>query len=102
MKKNKFIRRLLSGALAAALTAGMCLTASAYGDFKYPNSYWPLQNEWVAAVEAKNSDQIIASAQKIYDALMPLLAVAIIYLTMVIIFTKFVEILERRLRSSDH
>lgn len=72
MKKNKFIRRLLSGALAAALTAGMCLTASAYGDFKYPNSYWPLQNEWVAAVEAKNSDQIIASAQKIYDALMPL------------------------------
>lgn len=37
-----------------------------------------------------------------YDAFMPLLAVAAIYLVMVMIFTKLVGILERRLRSSDH
>lgn len=37
-----------------------------------------------------------------YDAFMPLLAVALIYLVMVMIFTKLVNILERRLRSSDH
>ena len=31
---NKLVRRLLSGALAGALAAAMCLTAaSAYGDF---------------------------------------------------------------------
>ena len=33
---------------------------------------------------------------------MPLIAVALIYLAMVLIFTKLVNMLERRLRSSDH
>ena len=33
---------------------------------------------------------------------MPLIAAAIIYLVMVMIFTYFVQKLERRLRSSDH
>ncbi len=37
-----------------------------------------------------------------YDAFMPLIAVAIIYLVMVIIFSKLVNMLERRLRNSDH
>lgn len=37
-----------------------------------------------------------------YDAFMPLFAVALIYLVLVIIFTKLVNSLERRLRSSDH
>nr|WP_330372704.1 amino acid ABC transporter permease [Lachnoclostridium phytofermentans] len=37
-----------------------------------------------------------------YDAFMPLIAVALIYLVLVIIFTKLVNSLERRLRSSDH
>ena len=37
-----------------------------------------------------------------YNAFMPLLAVAAIYLTMVMIFTKLVNVLERRLRNSDH
>ena len=37
-----------------------------------------------------------------YDALMPLMAVAIIYLVMVMIFSKLVSMLERRLRNSDH
>jgi len=33
---------------------------------------------------------------------MPLMAVAIIYLVMVMIFSKLVSMLERRLRNSDH
>lgn len=37
-----------------------------------------------------------------YDAFMPLIAVALIYLVLVIIFTKLVNHLERRLRNSDH
>ena len=36
------------------------------------------------------------------DAFMPLIAVALIYLAMVMIFTKLVSLLERRLRNSDH
>ncbi|NLO41020.1 MAG: amino acid ABC transporter permease [Ruminiclostridium sp.] len=37
-----------------------------------------------------------------YDALMPLLAVALIYLVIVILLSKGVEMMERRLRSSEH
>jgi polar amino acid transport system permease protein/polar amino acid transport system substrate-binding protein len=37
-----------------------------------------------------------------YDAFMPLIAVALIYLVMVMVFTKCVNLLERRLRNSDH
>ena len=37
-----------------------------------------------------------------FSAFMPLIAVALIYLTVVIILTKLVGILERRLRRSDH
>lgn len=37
-----------------------------------------------------------------YSAFMPLIAVALIYLALVMFFTKLVSILERRLRSSDH
>lgn len=37
-----------------------------------------------------------------YSAFMPLIAVALIYLVMVVFFTKLVSVLERRLRSSDH
>ena len=40
--------------------------------------------------------------RRTYDAFMPLIAVAAIYLVMVLIFSKLVNILERRLRSSDH
>ena len=40
--------------------------------------------------------------RRTYDAFMPLIAVAAIYLVMVLIFSKLVSILERRLRSSDH
>jgi len=36
-----------------------------------------------------------------YDAFMPLIAVALIYLFMVVLLSKGVEIMERRLRSSD-
>ncbi|MCI8304780.1 MAG: hypothetical protein HFF52_09165 [Lawsonibacter sp.] len=66
---GKIVRRLLSSALAAALVAGMCLTASAYGDFKYPNAYWKLHSAWDEAVSAQNLDQIISVAQQTYDLL---------------------------------
>ncbi len=36
-----------------------------------------------------------------YDAFFPLLAVAAIYLVLVVVFTKFVDILERRLRKNE-
>lgn len=55
---------------------------------------------YIALQDLTKGGDIIRS--RTYDAFMPLLAVAIIYLTMVIIFTKLVEMLERRLRSSDH
>ena len=55
---------------------------------------------YIALQDLTKGGDIIRS--RTYDALMPLLAVAAIYLTMVIIFTKLVNILERRLRSSDH
>lgn len=37
-----------------------------------------------------------------YSAFMPLLAVAALYLIIVLIFTQFIKILERRLRQSEH
>lgn len=37
-----------------------------------------------------------------YSAYMPLLAVAILYLVIVLIFTQLIKILERRLRQSEH
>jgi His/Glu/Gln/Arg/opine family amino acid ABC transporter permease subunit len=37
-----------------------------------------------------------------FSAFMPLIAVALIYLAMVLILTRLVSLLERRLRSSDH
>ena len=37
-----------------------------------------------------------------YSAFMPLIAVALIYLAIVLIFTQLIKILERRLRQSDH
>lgn len=37
-----------------------------------------------------------------FDAFLPLVAVALIYLVLVMILTKLVSILERKLRSSDH
>ena len=54
---------------------------------------------YIALQDLTKGGDIIRS--RTYDAMMPLLAVAVIYLTMVIIFTKLVNILERRLRSSD-
>ncbi|MEG0229490.1 MAG: amino acid ABC transporter permease, partial [Oscillospiraceae bacterium] len=37
-----------------------------------------------------------------YEAFLPLIAIALIYLILVMILTKLVSILERRLRNSDH
>ena len=55
---------------------------------------------YIALQDLTKGGDIIRS--RTYDAYMPLIAVAIIYLVMVLIFTKLVNMLERRLRSSDH
>lgn len=55
---------------------------------------------YIALQDLTKGGDIIRS--RTYDAFMPLIAVALIYLAMVMIFTKLVSILERRLRNSDH
>lgn len=55
---------------------------------------------YIALQDLTKGGDIIRS--RTYDAFMPLLAVALIYLIMVMIFTKLVNMLERRLRNSDH
>ncbi|MBQ4089522.1 MAG: ABC transporter substrate-binding protein/permease [Clostridia bacterium] len=55
---------------------------------------------YVAVEELTKGGDIIRGTT--YSAFMPLFAVALIYLVMVMFFTKLVAILERRLRNSDH
>lgn len=55
---------------------------------------------YIAIQDLTKGADIIRS--RTYSAFMPLIAAAIIYLIMVMIFTYFVQRLERRLRSSDH
>ena len=55
---------------------------------------------YIALQDLTKRGDIIQS--RTYDAFMPLIAVALIYLAMVMIFTKLVSLLERRLRNSDH
>ena len=54
---------------------------------------------YIALEDLTKGGDIIRS--RTYDAFMPLLAVALIYLVMVMIFTKLVQLLERRLRKSE-
>lgn len=55
---------------------------------------------YIALQDLTKGGDIIRS--RTYDAFMPLIAVALIYLVMVMIFTKLVNILEGRLRNSEH
>lgn len=55
---------------------------------------------YIALRDLTKGGDIIRS--RTYDSFMALMAVALIYLVMVMIFTKLVNILERKLRSSDH
>lgn len=55
---------------------------------------------YIAIQDLTKGADIIRS--RTYSALMPLLAAAMIYLILVMIFTYFVQLLERRLRNSDH
>lgn len=55
---------------------------------------------YIALQDLTKGGDIIRS--QTYSAFMPLFAVALIYLVMVLIFTKMVNMLERRLRNSDH
>ena len=55
---------------------------------------------YIAMEDLTKGGDIIRS--RTYNAFLPLFAVAIIYLVLVLIFTKLVSMLERRLRNSDH
>ena len=55
---------------------------------------------YVAVVDLTKGGDIIRS--RTYSAFMPLIGVALIYLVLVMFFTKLVSLLERRLRNSDH
>lgn len=55
---------------------------------------------YIALQDLTKGGDIIRS--QTYSAFMPLFAVALIYLVLVLIFTKLVNMLERRLRNSDH
>lgn len=55
---------------------------------------------YIALQDLTKGGDIIRS--RTYDAFMPLIAVAAIYLVMVMVFSKLVSMLERRLRNSDH
>lgn len=55
---------------------------------------------YIAVQDLTKGADIIRS--RTYSAFMPLMAAAVIYLVMVMIFSYFVQKLERRLRSSDH
>lgn len=55
---------------------------------------------YIALQDLTKAGDIIRS--RTYSAYLPLITVALIYLVMVLIFTKLVNILERRLRSGDH
>lgn len=54
---------------------------------------------YIALQDLTKGGDIIRS--RTYDAFMPLIAVALIYLFLVVVFTKLVQILERRLRRSE-
>ena len=54
---------------------------------------------YIALQDLTKGGDIIRS--RTYDAFMPLIAVALIYLVMVMVFSKLLEVLERRLRSSE-
>lgn len=54
---------------------------------------------YIALQDLTKGGDIIRS--RTYDAFMPLLAVALIYLILVVVFTNLVQRLERRLRKSE-
>ncbi len=55
---------------------------------------------YVALEDITKAGDLIRS--RTYSAFLPLIVVAVIYLVLVMFFTKLVSILERRLRNSDH
>ena len=54
---------------------------------------------YIGLTDLTRGGDIIRS--RTYDAFMPLIAVALIYLVMVMVFSKLLEVLERRLRNSE-
>lgn len=68
---KKHLHRLFAVLLALTMLTGTFITAHA-ADFKFPNAYWALQNEWTAAIEAENVNQTITAVEKIYNLLRPM------------------------------
>ena len=54
---------------------------------------------YIALADLTKGGDIIRS--QTYNAFLPLLAVALIYLTVVVIFTKLLEVLEKRLKKNE-
>ena len=66
---KKYLRRICAVALAAALSASLCISASA---FTYPSSYWPLHDQWDAVSGGSDVGSITSVAQQTYDLLVPM------------------------------
>ena len=66
---KKYLRRICAVALAAALSASLCISASA---FTYPSSYWPLHDQWDAISGGSDVGSITSVAQQTYDLLVPM------------------------------
>ena len=75
--------------------AGLLLAVSVAGLVEWLR---PAQWSWVLCT----AYLVIAVAVPSWCAFMPLIAVALIYLVMVMIFSYLVKLLERRLRRSEH
>ena len=106
-----------------SIDAGQCEAGGSLG-FNYSQTMWyiimpqafknvlpALCNEFIALLKETSVAGYIALQDltkggdiirsRTYDAFMPLIAVALIYLLLVIVFTKLVRLLERRLRQSE-
>ena len=64
---KRIFRGCIAVLLSMTLTAGMCVTVSA---FTYPSDYWKLHDAWAVALEQEDSEQILSLAQQTYDLLM--------------------------------
>ena len=61
-------KRALALLLEMVMLASLSISALA---FEFPDAYWPLQKDWIAAVEENDPDKIIEVTQKTYDLLIP-------------------------------
>ena len=82
------------GAMGSSKSAQALITQFNYEELGM--SVWLIK----PSTDTRDGADIIRS--RTYSPFMPLIAIALIYLALVMFFTKLVGILERRLRNSDH